>query len=84
MSKLIKDQFTNVNISRQQKYQLRMRSKGMCIMCGKNILFTSTLCFEDAKANNIRVKKSAKVKRRYKPILAYKPHNKKDSDNGTH
>lgn len=29
------DQFTDLNVSRQRKYQLRMKQKGNCIQCGK-------------------------------------------------
>jgi hypothetical protein len=35
MSKLIQDELTRLAISRQRKYQLRMKRRGRCTVCGK-------------------------------------------------
>jgi hypothetical protein len=35
MRKAIKDEFTDLPVSRQRKYQLRMARDGRCITCGE-------------------------------------------------
>jgi hypothetical protein len=45
---MIRDQYTYAPISRQRKYQLRMRDKGKCIICGANRT-NSHFCEEHAK-----------------------------------
>lgn len=33
---MINDEFKNLNVSRQRKYQLRKKKQGKCVICGKN------------------------------------------------
>lgn len=34
---MIQDQFTNLDISKQRKYQLRKRARGLCIICPRKL-----------------------------------------------
>jgi len=45
---MIRDKYTFEPISRQRKYQLRMRDKKCCITCGKKAI-TSHYCEEHAQ-----------------------------------
>jgi hypothetical protein len=33
MPKLIRDEFSDLKVSRQRRYQMRKRSRGLCIIC---------------------------------------------------
>jgi hypothetical protein len=52
---MIRDKYTYAPISRQRKYQLRMRDKGKCIICGANRV-NSHFCEEHAKKANLMAK----------------------------
>lgn len=42
--KQIQDEFTNLNVSRQRKYQLRCQRDHLCIVCGSPTLVTRIEC----------------------------------------
>lgn len=42
--KRINDEFSNLDVSRQRKYQLRMAKKGRCIKCGSRALRGQRMC----------------------------------------
>ena len=48
---MVRDKYTYMPISRQRKYQLRMRDKGKCIICGDEAI-TSHFCETHAKKAN--------------------------------
>ena len=41
----IKDEFTELPVSRQRKWQLRNVRDGVCSMCGKPVVFRELYCF---------------------------------------
>lgn len=46
----IKDEFADLPISQQRKWQLRMRKQSRCVICGKPAVYSSFWCekhFED-------------------------------------
>jgi hypothetical protein len=47
----IKDQFSERAISRQRKWQLRQRAKGLCVVCGKEA--RSWACERHRLYNNV-------------------------------
>lgn len=49
---MIKDKYTYAPLSRQRKYQLRMKDKGKCIICGKKAT-TSHFCSTHAEQANV-------------------------------
>lgn len=40
----IKDEFAGMDLSRQRRYQLRRKAKGLCVQCGKPALPGMTAC----------------------------------------
>ena len=59
---MIKDKFTNLNVSRQRKYQLRKTAEGNCWKCGKEA-GTWGLCKPHRVLNRVL---NAKYDREYK------------------
>jgi hypothetical protein len=57
MSKKIKDEFTDLPVSRQRKYQLRMQRAGRCIICGKQAI-SSHYCLHHMKACRERAREA--------------------------
>ncbi len=51
---MIQDEFTNLNVSRQRKYQLRHQRDQSCIICGNLELATATHCERHARAQSVR------------------------------
>lgn len=53
--KIIKDQYTEKQVSRQMKYQLRNKEKGLCIKCPKTLARNNgNFCEEHLKETNKR------------------------------
>ncbi len=42
----IEDQFSQLNISRQRKYQMRNRLEGLCIICGDAAYEGTLFCYD--------------------------------------
>lgn len=71
MRKRIKDKFTDLNISRQRKYQLRMKRDHRCTECGAPAKRGSRCLKHLVKARE-RQRKKRGLKRRYYNTLSYK------------
>jgi hypothetical protein len=71
MPNLIKDEFTDLKMSRQQKYQLRMRRDGRCGICGKSVA-QSGLCLKHLVAERERKRKKLGCKRRNPGTKSYR------------
>jgi len=56
MSEKIKDEFTDLPVSRQRKYQLRMQRAGRCTICGKQAI-SDYYCLDHMKACRERARK---------------------------
>jgi hypothetical protein len=69
--KKIKDQYSNLPISRQRKYQLRMQQKKRCTICGAPAE-QGTRCLKHMVEIRERIRKTLGLKRRYKNSLSYK------------
>jgi hypothetical protein len=67
----IKDEFTDLPISRQRKYQLRMQRDQRCTECGEPALKGSRCLKHLVKARE-RQRKKRGLKRRYYGTLSYK------------
>jgi len=81
--KKIVDEFTELPISRQQKWQLRRAKEGRCVICGQPKV-TAWHCLKHAIANREWARKySGSVRRNqtltYKLAAKTKPSKKKDS-----
>ena len=70
MRKLIKDEFTRLPISRQRKYQLRMKRDKRCTECGAPTARGSRCLKHLVKARE-RQRKKYGLKRRYRSTLSY-------------
>lgn len=70
MRKAIKDEFTSLPVSRQRKYQLRMKKQRRCTLCGERAV-TSSRCLEHAIAFREWSRKKFGLKRRYFGALTY-------------
>ncbi|HWH71444.1 MAG TPA: hypothetical protein VNT26_18860 [Candidatus Sulfotelmatobacter sp.] len=70
MRKPIKDEFTDLPISRQRKYQMRMKRDGRCTECGEPAQLGSRCLKHLVKARE-RQRKQRGLKRRYN-TLSYK------------
>jgi hypothetical protein len=68
--KKIVDEFTDLPISRQQKWQLRRAKEGRCVICGDKKV-TAWHCLKHAIANREWARKYSGSKRRNK-TLTYK------------
>ena len=67
----IQDEFTQLPISRQRKYQLRMQRDQRCTECGEPALKGSRCLKHLVKARE-RQRKKRGLKRRYYGTLSYK------------
>ena len=71
MRKRIKDKFTNMRVSRQRKYQLRMKRAHRCTECGEPAVQGSRCLKHLVKARE-RQRKKRGLKRRYYGTLSYR------------
>jgi hypothetical protein len=71
MRKQIDDEFTDLPISRQRKYQLRRQRDKRCTECGEAALLGSRCLKHLIKARE-RQRKKRGLKRRYYGTLSYK------------
>jgi hypothetical protein len=71
MRKCIQDEFTNLPISRQRKYQLRMQRDRRCTECGEPAIQASR-CLKHLIRARERQRKNRGLKRRYYGTLSYK------------
>jgi hypothetical protein len=71
MRKRIQDEFTNLPISRQRKYQLRMQRDRRCTECGEAAVQGSRCLKHLVKARE-RQRKKRGLKRRYYNTLSYR------------
>jgi hypothetical protein len=71
MKKRIVDEFTDLPISRQRKYQLRMQRDSRCTECGEAAVQGSRCLKHLVKARE-RQRKKRGLKRRYYGTLSYK------------
>jgi len=71
MSKPIKDKFSKLKISRQWRYQLRMRQAQRCIICGTPIA-RGLMCLEHMIKARERQRKRLGLKRRHRNALSYR------------
>jgi hypothetical protein len=69
--KRIEDEFTDLKISRQRKYQLRMRREGRCTECGETAV-AGARCLKHLVRARERQRKKRGLKRRYLNTLAYR------------
>jgi hypothetical protein len=70
MADLIKDEFTDLKMSRQRKYQLRMRRDGRCTICGDKVA-GACLCLKHLVAARERTRRRLGCKRRLKKTKSY-------------
>jgi hypothetical protein len=73
MRKGIKDEFTDLPISRQRKYQLRMKKQGCCTLCGEPAATASHCLFHAIKSRE-RNRAGMKSQRRYLAAQSYQFH----------
>ncbi len=71
MKKRIVDEFTNLPVSRQRKYQLRMQRDSRCTECGEPAVQGSRCLKHLVKARE-RQRKKRGLKRRYRGTLSYR------------
>lgn len=71
MRKRIQDEFTDLNISRQRKYQLRMQRDKRCTECGAPASVGSRCVKHLVKARE-RQRKKRGLKKRYLNTLSYR------------
>ena len=71
MRKRIQDEFANLPISRQRKYQLRMKRDQRCTECGEPAVQGSRCLKHLVKARE-RQRKKRGLKRRYYGTLSYR------------
>jgi hypothetical protein len=71
MRRPIKDEFTNLKVSRQRKYQLRMRRDRRCTECGEPAAQGSR-CLKHMVRARERQRKKRGLKRRYLNTLSYR------------
>jgi hypothetical protein len=64
----IKDEFKDLPISRQRKYQLRMERDRRCIECGKPAAKGLMRCLKHIVRARERARATGKWKRRYQTI----------------
>ena len=67
----IQDEFTNLPLSRQRKYQLRMQRDGRCTECGAQAVEGSR-CLEHLIKARERQRRTKKLRRRYYGTMSYK------------
>jgi hypothetical protein len=71
MGKRIKDEFAGLPISRQYRYQLRMKRDKRCIICGEPAV-TDWKCLKHMVKARERQRKKLGLKRRLRNSLSYK------------
>jgi hypothetical protein len=71
MRKRINDEFTRLSVSRQRKYQLRMKRDRRCTECGQPAVQGSRCLKHLVKARE-RQRKKRGLKRRYHGTLSYR------------
>jgi len=71
MRKKIQDEFTRMRVSRQRKYQMRMKRDKRCTECGAPAVHGSR-CLEHLVKARERQRKKHGLKRRYKNTLSYR------------
>jgi len=71
MRRPIQDEFTNMPISRQRKYQLRKQREGRCTECGEPAAQGSR-CLKHLVKERERQRKKRGLKRRYYNTLSYR------------
>jgi len=67
----IQDQFTDLPVSRQRKYQLRMKRDSRCTDCGQPAIQGSR-CLKHLVKSRERQRKKRGLKRRYHGTLSYR------------
>jgi hypothetical protein len=82
MRNCIQDEFTDLPISRQRKYQLRMKRDRRCTECGEPAAEGSRCLKHLVKARE-RQRKKRGLKRRYYNTLSYKLQNSDKLQNAT-
>ena len=71
MRKPIKDKFTKLKISRQWRYQLRMRRDKRCVICGEPAI-RGPMCLEHMVKARERQRMRLGLKRRHHNALSYR------------
>ena len=74
----IQDEFTDLPISTQRRYQLRMRRDGRCIECGELVIYGSR-CLKHLMRARERARKKRGSKKRHLNTLAYQLQNNPES-----
>jgi hypothetical protein len=70
--KLIRDEFTDLPISRQRKYQLRMHRDKRCVFCGEPLANDTWYCLKHSVRARERARKKLGYKRRLYNARSYK------------
>ena len=78
MGKPIKDEFAALRVSRQWRYQLRMRRDGRCIICGDPVV-SGLMCLDHMVKARERQRKRLGLKRRHHNALSYQLERKKSA-----
>jgi hypothetical protein len=71
MPKAIKDEFTDLPVSRQRKQQLRLERDKRCIICGDPAVLRC-FCLKHAVDRRERMRKRLGLKRRFYGALSYR------------
>jgi hypothetical protein len=71
MRKRIEDEFTDLPVSRQRKYQLRMKRDRRCTECGE-MAVQGSRCLKHLVKARERQRKKRGLKRRYRGTLSYR------------
>ena len=71
MAETIQDEFSHLKVSRQRKYQLRMKRDKKCTECGEPAIKGSR-CLKHMIRSRERQRKKLGLKRRYKTSLSYR------------
>ena len=72
MRKPIIDEFTDLPVSRQRKYQLRMQRDKRCTECGAPAVGGGSRCVKHLVRSRERQRKKYGLKRRYYGTLSYR------------
>ncbi len=72
MPSAIRDEFAGLPISRQRKYQLRMKRDQRCQQCGKPVAMGSR-CLKHLIRWREKTRRRLGLKRRYYNTLGYRP-----------
>lgn len=70
MRRRIEDEFSDLPMSRQRKYQLRMKKQGWCTLCGEPAA-TAAYCLLHAIKSRERNRAGMKSQRRYLAAQSY-------------